>query len=116
MRERITYVHEDANLDPSSLDIQEAGLLGPLIDTTRQVRVSIPFDELPNELAELFKAFDGLHVRWASPLQYETLDPFTSRISPGIHVSYTPSPSDDNGPYVTATFPPHVVCDTVISS
>jgi hypothetical protein len=56
-------------------------------------------------LAELLKAFDGLHVRWASPKEYDTLDPFTSRISPGIHVSYTPSRSDNNDPYVISMLP-----------
>ncbi|KAH6890415.1 PIG-X [Thelonectria olida] len=104
MRERITYVHEDINLDPKSLDIQEAGLLGPLIDTTRQDRLTIPFGELPSELAELLKTFDRLHVRWASPKEYNTLDPFTSRISPGIHVSYTPSRPGDTDPTQLCTW------------
>ncbi|KAI5459952.1 PIG-X [Mariannaea sp. PMI_226] len=89
MRERITYFHEDINLDPQSLDIQEAGLLGPQVEATRQDRFTIPFDELPDELGELLRTFRDLHVRWASPLQYETLAPFTSRIPPGLHVSYS---------------------------
>lgn len=91
MRERVTFVHQDPNLDPETLDNQEVGLLGPQIDSVRQDKLTIPLDELPPDLAGLLKSFESLHIRWASPSQYETLDPFTSRLSPGLHVSYTPA-------------------------
>ncbi|KPM36250.1 Protein PBN1 [Neonectria ditissima] len=100
MRERITFVHDDPGFDPEALDIQDAGLLGPLIDTARQDRLTFAFDELPHALADLVTGFDALHIRWASPLQYESLDPFGSRISPGLHVSYSPSQSHEDSPYV----------------
>ncbi|KAH7144012.1 PIG-X [Dactylonectria macrodidyma] len=98
MRERITFVHEDPSFDPEALDLQDVGLLGPQIQTVRQSRLTATLDELPKELADLLKAFDALHVRWASPLQYTTLDPFSARLSPGIHLSYSPSPSHENDP------------------
>ncbi|RSM17992.1 Protein PBN1 [Fusarium ambrosium] len=93
MRERVTFVHKDHNLDPAALDIQEAGLSGPQIETVRQDKLTIPFDELPGELTDLFKDYDSVHIRWASPLKLETLDPFASRISPGLHIYYTPASS-----------------------
>lgn len=101
MRERITFVHEDPSFDPDALDLQDAGLLGPQIETARQNRLTINFDELPQELADFLKGFEALHVRWASPLQYTTLDPFSARLSPGLHLSYSPSQSHENDPYVT---------------
>lgn len=96
MRERVTFVHKDHDLDPAALDIQEAGLSGPQIETVRQDKLTIPFDELPQELTDLFKDYDSVHVRWASPLKLETLDPFASRISPGLHVYYTPTSSNSH--------------------
>lgn len=93
MRERVTFVHKDQNLDPGALDIQETGLSGPQIETVRQDKLTIPLGELPQELTNLLKDYDSVHIRWASPLKLETLDPFASRISPGVHVYYTPAPS-----------------------
>lgn len=91
MKERITFVHPPGGgVDPEDLEIQEAGLLGPQIESARQDRLTIPVDELPAELSAMLRDFEAVQVRWAGPLQYETLDPFTSRISPGFHLSYTP--------------------------
>ncbi|KAJ3524901.1 hypothetical protein NM208_g11867 [Fusarium decemcellulare] len=96
MRERVTFVHKDYSLDPEALDIQQAGLLGPQIETVRQDKLTIPLNELPAELIDLLNDYEAVHIRWASPLQFETLDPFTSRISPGLHVYYTPALSSSH--------------------
>ena len=102
MRERITFVHPPGGgVDPEDLEIQAAGLLGPQFETTRQDRLTVPLDELPPELSEVLRDFEAVHLRWTSPLQYETLDPFTSRISPGFHLSYTPLKDGSNNPYVS---------------
>ncbi|KAH7182796.1 protein PBN1 [Fusarium flagelliforme] len=90
MRERVTFVHNDYTLDPEALDNQEAGLLGPQIETIRQDKLTIPFSELPRELSDILQEYEALHVRWASPVKSEIMDPFTSRISPGLHVYATP--------------------------
>lgn len=91
MRERVTFVHPpDVDLDPELLDVQEAGMLGPQIDTTRQDRFTASKEELPQDVADLLANFQEVHIRWASPFAYETLDPLTSRLSPGFHLSYTP--------------------------
>ncbi|VZH96890.1 unnamed protein product [Fusarium fujikuroi] len=97
MRERVTFIHNDYTLDPEQLDNQEAGLLGPQIESVRQDKLTIPFDELPSELTDILQEYEALHIRWASPVRSETLDPFTSRISPGLHVYVTPeSPNSCN--------------------
>ncbi|KAF4435156.1 Protein PBN1 [Fusarium austroafricanum] len=97
MRERITFIHNDHTLDPEGLDNQEAGLLGPQIESARQDKLTIPFSELPRELTEILQEYESLHIRWASPITSGTLDPFASRISPGLHVYATPiSPNSCN--------------------
>ncbi|KAF5970965.1 PBN1-like protein [Fusarium coicis] len=97
MRERVTFIHNDYTLDPEQLDNQEAGLLGPQIESVRQDKLTIPLDELPSELTDILQEYEALHIRWASPVKSETLDPFASRISPGLHVYVTPeSPNSCN--------------------
>ncbi|RGP69936.1 pbn1 [Fusarium longipes] len=97
MRERVTFIHNDYTLDPEALDNQEAGLLGPQIETIRQDKLTIPFGELPRELTDILQEYEALHIKWASPIKSETMDPFTSRISPGLHVYATPvSPNSCN--------------------
>lgn len=93
MRERITFLHpQGTGVDPAALDIQDAGLMGPHTEATREDRITLTLDELPSEVADLLQAgFRDLHVRWTSPLKYDTIEPFSSRLSPGLHVSYTPS-------------------------
>ncbi|KAF9773198.1 protease B nonderepressible form [Fusarium sp. DS 682] len=97
MRERVTFIHNDYTLDPEELDNQEAGLLGPQIESVRQDKLTIPFDELPHELTDILQEYEALHIRFASPVKSETLNPFTSRISPGLHIYVTPkSPNSCN--------------------
>lgn len=93
MRERVTFLHAaGADIDPTTLDIQEAGLVGPLTEATREDRLTLTLEELPLEIADLLRGgFAEFHLRWASPVKYDTLEPFSSRVSPGLHVSFTPS-------------------------
>ncbi|KFA74971.1 hypothetical protein S40288_02234 [Stachybotrys chartarum IBT 40288] len=91
MRERITFVHPvGAWADDDELpEVRESGLLGPHLDTAREDRLTIPIDELPSDLKTIFQDFQQVSIRWASPLAYDTVEPFSSRLSPGLHVIYT---------------------------
>ncbi|KAK8150001.1 protease B nonderepressible form [Beauveria asiatica] len=92
MKERITFVHPPGGeLDPRGFDVQATGLLGPTINTVREDRFTIPIDEIPADIASVLRQYSSLQVRWASPLQQNTISPFSSCISPGLHVSYTPA-------------------------
>ncbi|PHH86944.1 hypothetical protein CDD83_9550 [Cordyceps sp. RAO-2017] len=92
MRERVAFVHaQGAHVEPEALKIQPAGLLGPSADAVRQDRFTVPVEELPVELASLLRGYHALHLRWTSPQQYSTLEPFSSRQSPGLHVLATPA-------------------------
>ncbi|PHH62948.1 hypothetical protein CDD81_6581 [Ophiocordyceps australis] len=95
MRERVTFVHtEDAQIDAEAITVQPTGLLGPLIQAVRQDRFTLALDELPPELSRLLESYTELDIAWASRSSYVALEPFSSRISPGIHVSYSASRSN----------------------
>ncbi|PHH69612.1 hypothetical protein CDD82_7650 [Ophiocordyceps australis] len=95
MRERITFVHaEGAQINAEAIAVQSTGLVGPWIHAARQDRFTLAVDELPPELSRLLESYTELDIAWASPYSYVALEPFSSRISPGIHVSYSPSKSN----------------------
>ncbi|KAH6604239.1 hypothetical protein Trco_007685 [Trichoderma cornu-damae] len=91
MRERITYFHPlGAGIDPGLLEMQDAKVRGPAVEAVREHKMTLTLPELPSELAGLLRDLEELHVRWAASASYNTLEPFISRLSPGLHVSYTP--------------------------
>jgi hypothetical protein len=42
------------------------------------------------QISKLFQQWHELHIRWTSSRPYKSTPPFTSRISPGLHVFFTP--------------------------
>lgn len=96
MRERITFVHpQGADVDPKSLKISQYELHGPSLETCLEDRLTIALNELPTGLSKLLPRFRELSFRWASPFAHDTIEPFVSRISPGLHISYTLANSKD---------------------
>lgn len=92
MRQRITFFPPpERPVDPALLHLTDTLLEGPAIEATREDRVTLALDQLPPDLARILA--DGvheLHIRWASPAAYETVSPLFARVSPGLHVFYTP--------------------------
>ncbi|KAK8056609.1 hypothetical protein PG993_001836 [Apiospora rasikravindrae] len=91
MRQRTTFLHrnEDA-IDPASLKVSGRTLSGPNIRAVREDRFTLGLDELPAELQELLRLSQELYIRWTSPMPYQAMGPWSSRLSPGLHVFYTP--------------------------
>ena len=56
----------------------------------REERITFGFDELPQELYKVLKASHELHIRWVTEKVFETRAPLVARLSPGLHVFYTP--------------------------
>ncbi|PTU24788.1 hypothetical protein P175DRAFT_0429428 [Aspergillus ochraceoroseus IBT 24754] len=91
MRQRITFIqHPDAPftfnqaiLSPDSLSIHD-------IDGAREERVTFRVDELPEELRQVLGQSHRIHLRWATQRQYHALAPFSSRVSAGLHVFFSP--------------------------
>ncbi|KAM0256466.1 hypothetical protein ACHAQJ_004991 [Trichoderma viride] len=95
MRERITYFHPPgASVDPKQLEIQDTKVQGPATEAIREHKITLTLPELPSELAGLLRDIQDLNLRWATSASYDTLEPFSSRLSPGLHVSYTPLKED----------------------
>lgn len=91
MRQRITFVHrpEDA-IDPGALIVTDKDINGPHILASKEERTTLALEELPDEIARVLRDSHELHIRWVRSSVYETLDPLSSRLSPGLHVFYTP--------------------------
>lgn len=97
MKERVTFIlPPGAQYDPSAIEIDADGVLGPRIPATREDRLTLSLDELPAPWSRILEtSFADLSVRWAGAHSYEPLDPYSSRISPGLHLQYaTSDPSD----------------------
>ncbi|KIE00304.1 protein pbn1, partial [Metarhizium majus ARSEF 297] len=92
MKERVTFVHaQGVDVDPGLLKVDANQLDGPSVKAARENRLTVEVAELPPELAGLLQAYRDISIRWASPLTYDTVEPFTSRLSPGLHVFSTPA-------------------------
>lgn len=98
MRQRTTFFHlNDDAIEPSSLKIEGRSITGPDIKAVREDRFTLGLEELPSDLQEFLRATHELHIRWASPSAYHSLDPWGSRLPPGLHIFYTPQNEDESG-------------------
>lgn len=91
MRQRITFLQDPADsIDPSKLEITSTSISTPELTAAREERITFGFDELPQELYKVLKASHELHIRWVTEKVFETRAPLVARLSPGLHVFYTP--------------------------
>ncbi|KAH7059113.1 PIG-X [Macrophomina phaseolina] len=92
MKERITYLLHvsEQGFDPSLLTVSKDSLALPPIKAAKEHRITFSFLELPHELVTVLKQSHELHIRWASSEPYISTPPYVSRISPGLHVLFTP--------------------------
>ncbi|KOS19615.1 Protein PBN1 [Escovopsis weberi] len=100
MRERITFLYpEGGAVDPKSLTLGDTALQGPTIEAIREDKFTLTLQELPSEVAKALEGIDELHLRWTGPWSQPALEPFSSRLSPGLHLSYTPSAGAGPDPF-----------------
>ncbi|RCI14002.1 hypothetical protein L249_7997 [Ophiocordyceps polyrhachis-furcata BCC 54312] len=103
MRERVTFVHgPEVQIDPSALRLRPGLVAGPLAEVVRQDRLTLTLDELPppppsssssssSGLAAFLRRVGAVHLRWTSAERHDdALEPFCSRLPPGLWVSLTP--------------------------
>ncbi|CRK41399.1 hypothetical protein BN1723_005115 [Verticillium longisporum] len=92
MKQRVTFIHKTGGgINPESLDIGQHGIKGPDLEAVREDRFTWGIDEIPNAFKELARDSKALHVRWVSSAAYTTVSPLISRVSPGLHIFYTPA-------------------------
>ncbi|KAH8673936.1 PIG-X [Xylariales sp. PMI_506] len=91
MRQRTTlFHHNDDAIEPKSVKVKGRTISGPDITAVREDRFIISLAELPQELQELLRATQELHIRWSSPTMHKSIGPYNSRLPPGVHIFYTP--------------------------
>ncbi|GFF51849.1 protein pbn1 [Aspergillus lentulus] len=121
MRRRITFVQRPE----SPFHVDQAVLTSDALsiahlDGAREERATFGFDELPPEIWQVLKSSHELHIRWATERPYENGAPFSSRISPGLHVYYTPGTSGETGKGLCSllrkVFDESLECDSLRSS
>lgn len=95
MRRRSTWVtHPSLAVNPADIQVRKNQLLLGALKAAREERLTLGFEELPQEVVEILREFHELHLRWAPEHAYNTTAPFLSRIPPGLHVQYTPLRED----------------------
>ncbi|KAF2457234.1 hypothetical protein BDY21DRAFT_345296 [Lineolata rhizophorae] len=93
MRERITYLLRDPEHDgpdPSKINVSKDSLTVTGLDAAKEHRVTFGFSELSQELWRALKQCHELRIRWVSESPYDSTPPFVARLSPGLHVFFTP--------------------------
>ncbi|OBT78759.1 hypothetical protein VF21_02615 [Pseudogymnoascus sp. 05NY08] len=91
MRQRITFVHEPQDgIDPKSIGIHTNTLSVSGLKAAREDHITLALDELPEDLRVALSQTKELHIRYVTPASYESIPPFNSQLSPGLHVYYTP--------------------------
>jgi len=91
MRQRITFLQEPQDsIDPKLLKVTSSSISADELQAAREDRITFGLDELPQELYRVLKASHELHIRWINPFNYDSIAPLVSRLSPGLHVFYTP--------------------------
>ncbi|KAG4030294.1 hypothetical protein MFRU_012g00370 [Monilinia fructicola] len=91
MRQRITFLQQPQDaVDPQHIKVDKISITAKQVKAAREDRLTFGFSELPQEIYRVLKASHELHIRWVSPDQYDTASPLFSRLSPGLHVFYTP--------------------------
>ncbi|KAF2790813.1 hypothetical protein K505DRAFT_281887, partial [Melanomma pulvis-pyrius CBS 109.77] len=99
MKQRITYLVQDPDVfSPEQLDVKGGSLTLDQVNAAKEHRVTFGLSELPGELSKAFEQWHELHIRWASESPYNAVPPFTSRVSPGLHVFFTPRKDRSEGP------------------
>ncbi|KAF1957372.1 PIG-X-domain-containing protein [Byssothecium circinans] len=116
MKQRITYIVRNADtFSPEQLDVKESSIKLKQVKATKERRVTLGLGELPDELAKSLEQWHELHIRWASSYNYNSTPPFTSRVTPGLHVFFTPrkhEPQGDICGLLHSTFGPGLKCNS----
>ncbi|CAI7604403.1 unnamed protein product [Penicillium glandicola] len=97
MKQRITFIQRvDAGFDPEQAVLTASSLSVRNLDAAREDRITVGLAELPEELRTVLEQSNELHLRWASEGYFDAVAPFSSRVSPGLHVHYTPLKSESS--------------------
>lgn len=91
MRQRITFLHkpEDA-IDPKSIKVTSDSLAISGLKAAREDRITFGQKELPKEIYYALRQCHELHIRYVNSIFYEPIPPVLSKLSPGLHMYFSP--------------------------
>ncbi|KAJ4303077.1 protease B nonderepressible form [Kalmusia sp. IMI 367209] len=91
MKQRITYLVKDPDsFTPEKLNVKDGSLTLNGVEAVKEHRLTFSLDELPAVLKKSLRQWHELHIKWASPEPHTAIPPFTSRVTPGLHVFFEP--------------------------
>ncbi|KAJ4353874.1 protease B nonderepressible form [Didymosphaeria variabile] len=91
MKQRRTYLVEDPDtFTPEQLEVIDGSLSLKGLEAVEEHRVTFNVDELPEEIRKFLEQWQELHIKWASLKPYTAIPPFSSRVTPGLHIFYEP--------------------------
>ncbi|KAF2676782.1 PIG-X-domain-containing protein [Lentithecium fluviatile CBS 122367] len=98
MKQRITYIVRNPDeFTPEQLEVIGRSLNIQKLNAAKEHRITLGLKELPRELSKAFEQWHELHIRWASEKTYPSIPPFTSRVTSGLHVFFTPHKDQPEG-------------------
>jgi hypothetical protein len=92
MRERVTYVLQkgESVFKPDQIETTKTSLAISNIEAIKEHHIVFSSPEIPPEIWRVLRNCHELHIRWSTAQSYNLIAPYTSRVSPGLHVSFTP--------------------------
>ncbi|KAJ5663384.1 Protein pbn1 [Penicillium longicatenatum] len=97
MKRRVTYIQRpEAPYAPEQVSVRSGSISIDGLDAAREDRITFNLDDLPAEIRAICRQSQELHIRWATERSFDAVAPFASRVSPGLHVHYTPVAADQS--------------------
>lgn len=91
MKERLTYIVRDPpSFNPSQLGNTNTAFAVNALDAIKEQSITLVPSEIPAALWRVLRNCHELHIRWSTAQPYNSLAPFVSRVTPGLHASFTP--------------------------
>jgi hypothetical protein len=92
MRERVTYILKDLTepFDPKVLDVTDNSFGVPGLNAIKEDHITFGSDELSPKLLRVLRNVHELHIRWQTHRPFDEVAPYISRLTPGLHVFFTP--------------------------
>jgi hypothetical protein len=92
MRERVTYIVRKgrSEFDPKRIEVGKTSIAVSEIDAMKEHQITLPVSEIPADIWRVLRNCQQLHIRWSTAQTQDLVAPYVSRITPGLHVGFTP--------------------------